>query len=379
MKHTRIKFFAAFLALIMAMLTFAGCGGDKLTDKTNKTDPGMSESKTESSTPAESSETTDVQPETLEQELLKKRGIAFDNSDYKKFIGGEGLIDSKTLFSNRTKIISAASAVSGSVFLAGSKIYKYSCKDPLSNGKNCIEVGTLPKGTTEDIIAFHDWSLDDTQLLLYYSGNAGCGCYELNATTYDGPYTVDDKYADKSYKFKNKYLYENDTKTLIDEKAFPKTVKQFTDDGTQKLLLTKDGTLYKIRNSKYYYKMDLSFLESGEEIVRLYNDNIIMTTKAYYEVFDAQDFSNYDPKDLSRYYASEGIPEAPDYRLKKIELLDKYYDEVLTISQTHLITKDYTMLPLTELTFPGGKDSPASYEYMCGKIRNWALNEGELK
>lgn len=360
MKHRKMQPVALFLALVMIMLTFAGCGDD-LTDHT---DPGMSESKPQSST------TADTQPETLEQELLKKRGIAFDNSDYKKFIGGEGLLDSKTLFSNRKGSIAAASAVSGSVFLSGNKIYKYSCKDPLEGGKNCIAVGTLPKGTTEDIIGFYDWSLGDTQLLLYYAVNGGCGVYELNATTYDDPYTVDDKYADESYKFRKSRLCENGTETLIDENAFVPTVKQFTDNGIPHLLLTKDGTLYKIRGGKYYYKMDLSFLDSGEQIVRFYNDNIVMTTKAYYEVFEAIDFGEG--------YKYDGN-SVPDYRLKKIELLDKYYDEVLTISQTHLITMDYTMLPLTELTFPGGKNSPVSYEYMCGEIRNWALNEEEFK
>ena len=37
-------------------------------------------------------------PVTLEQELLKRRGKAFDQSDYKKFLGGEGIIDTAAEF-----------------------------------------------------------------------------------------------------------------------------------------------------------------------------------------------------------------------------------------------------------------------------------------
>ena len=36
---------------------------------------------------------TGKEPTTLEQALLKERGIAYDQSDYKKFLGGEGIID----------------------------------------------------------------------------------------------------------------------------------------------------------------------------------------------------------------------------------------------------------------------------------------------
>ena len=37
------------------------------------------------------------------------------------------------------------------------------------------------------------------------------------------------------------------------------------------------------------------------------------------------------------------------YRLVKIDLLTKYYDEVLSITPSYAITKDFKALPLTEI------------------------------
>ena len=89
-----------------------------------------------------------------------------------------------------------------------------------------------------------------------------------------------------------------------------------------------------------------------------------MTDRAYYEVFDFSDLGTTNDNVNNKNYS-------PDYRLKKIELLDKYYDEVLTVSQTHLITKDYTMLPLSELTLPEDKSTERKItdKYICGRIR----------
>lgn len=226
----------------------------------------------------------------------------------------------------------------------------------------------LPKGTAEDLFCFDDMTLGGVWLELYYAENNGK--YKMEAVTYDGPYTVDDYYANRDYTFSKLYLCENGTQTQIDGAAFLKDVKQYTKckSGWFYLLLTEDG-LYKMRKNNgktYLYKMELPELEGDEKIIRIYNCNIIMTDRAYYEVFDFSDLGTTNDNVNNKNYS-------PDYRLKKIEFLDEYYDEVLTISQTHLITKDYTMLPLSELTLPedDSAERKITDKYICGRIRQW--------
>lgn len=89
------------LPLLLAMgLLLAGCSGG--TEPSEPSSDTGSSTASASSTPAASAPEPEPEPETLEQELLKKRGVAFDQSDYKTFTGAEGVLSLQTVFSVST-------------------------------------------------------------------------------------------------------------------------------------------------------------------------------------------------------------------------------------------------------------------------------------
>ena len=93
------RFSAAKLILCSALVTalLCGCSGQRETPTTGQSstretlqssalDAAPNGEQTEPATSA-----TQADPVTLEQVLLKERGIPYDRSDYKKFIGGENI------------------------------------------------------------------------------------------------------------------------------------------------------------------------------------------------------------------------------------------------------------------------------------------------
>lgn len=129
------------LPLLLAMgLLLAGCSGG--TEPSEPSSDTGSPTASAGSTPAASAPEPEPEPETLEQELLKKRGVAFDQSDYKTFTGAEGVLSLQTVFSDLNP--KKAGGNLSSVFLSGGKIYQYRCDATLPGGQNCREVGTLP-------------------------------------------------------------------------------------------------------------------------------------------------------------------------------------------------------------------------------------------
>ena len=69
-------------AILIAFILFCGCAGNggKTSRPTGEKDTSLTAS-------------TQAEPVTLEQALLKERGRPYDQSDYKKIIGGDGIID----------------------------------------------------------------------------------------------------------------------------------------------------------------------------------------------------------------------------------------------------------------------------------------------
>lgn len=66
-------------------------------------------------------------------------------------------------------------------------------------------------------------------------------------------------------------------------------------------------------------------------LLHIYNDRIVKTDKCFYEVV------NYSEQ-------NETIPTT-----MKINLLSKYYDEVLTFTYEYVILKDYTLIPINDI------------------------------
>ena len=72
----------------------------KENERTNRFDSIYQKAKPLQAAAAASAPEPEPEPETLEQELLKKRGVAFDQSDYKTFTGAEGVLSLQTVFSD---------------------------------------------------------------------------------------------------------------------------------------------------------------------------------------------------------------------------------------------------------------------------------------
>lgn len=113
--------------VMCAMLIFAvlcGCskGNETLQAKTNS----LNQSGTQNTA-------TEAEPITLEQALLKSRGIPFDRSDYKKFVGGEDIITEYAEFD--CNLDHGYSKDINDLLVAGGKLYQANFNSALVNGK----------------------------------------------------------------------------------------------------------------------------------------------------------------------------------------------------------------------------------------------------
>lgn len=117
--------------LLLASLALSACGKKP------------SETYSSTSIPEPSQNTsTQAEPVTLEQALLKERGKPYDQSDYKTFVGGEGIINEYAEFD--CNLDHGYSKTVNDLVVADGKLYQANFNSVLANGKNIQEVGTLP-------------------------------------------------------------------------------------------------------------------------------------------------------------------------------------------------------------------------------------------
>ena len=165
--RARTALCAALIAVLLCGL--CGCGDES---KPESSQPAVTE-KTATQTPEESA---DTEPETLEQELLKRRGKSFDASDYKKIAGAEGIIDINSEFD--CFIDHGYSEGTDCIIVSGGKIYKANFNSLLSNGKNVQEAGTLPEIAAVRYWRFtHDGEMGD----MYFCNNT---YYKMSCTPF---------------------------------------------------------------------------------------------------------------------------------------------------------------------------------------------------
>ena len=97
----------------------------------------------------------------------------------------------------------------------------------------------------------------------------------------------------------------------------------------------KDNILYRLNytNSKYptITKVDGNY--EGEKVIRIYNERILKTDKAFYEIV------SYFDNNLNKTITTT----------IKINLLTKYYNDVLTFTYKYVILKDYTLIPINDV------------------------------
>ncbi len=103
----------------------------------------------------------------------------------------------------------------------------------------------------------------------------------------------------------------------------------------------------------------------GEKAVAILNGNILATDQAFYQIM-YDDISENDLSYEEKTTNADGTPAAylpkfgggNRYRLVKLELLSRYYSDVLTIAHDYIITADYKLLPATEAI---GEDYESGY------------------
>lgn len=118
------------------------------------------------------------------------------------------------------------------------------------------------------------------------------------------------------------------------------------------LHMVKDNIIYKLTIpyegfDKKFYPFTKTKIEGnyeGEKILNVYNDRIIRTDKAFYEVVD--------------YYKNGERTSAT----LKMSMLTKYYDDVLTFTYKYVVLKDYTLIPISD-TFINRNKKYVEYNY----------------
>ena len=289
----------------------------------------------------------------------------------KTFVGGEGLLNLDTVFTDTDPAV--AKGELSSVFLSGGKLYKFGTDSALPNGKNCMEIYSLPDKAKP--IYLHSGDFNGADLDVIFSDGKR---FSLDAPSNNGPYTAKESKFGMIF-FEHTYQYSADGKTLSEIPDFRSRITRF-DLGSGTVIADGRLYIYAAKQDKdvtagitsYFddknrgviiWEANCSAMSDGEKIITLFNGNILVTDKAFYKlVYDAVPDNSTDYTDKttnSDGTAADYLPKfggGNRYRLKKIEKLTAYYNEIATITHSAVITYDNKILPLTEII-------PAENEY----------------
>ena len=262
----------------------------------------------------------DIKNSGLVKEVLKNKNK--DKNDYKKFIGGEVLSDS-------TNFIEYA-------FISNNRAYIYN-PEKLKNGELSYKfVYEIPS----NIVVTNIGIPHGADIYFYDSTGREYTIYDDNVDN-----NIEDSFdmfERATYKFKevDNALYSVAHNLTRD---YDLRCNQF---------YAKDNILYEIQEEYYHftekrtvhattYKVNGNY--EGEKILRIYNDRILKTDKGFYEI--------------ARYSGDDG----PITATFKIDLLSKYYDEVLTFTYEYVVLKDYTLIPIDDVMINRNKKYQTSF------------------
>ena len=262
----------------------------------------------------------DIKNSGLVKEVLKNKNK--DKNDYKKFIGGEVLSDS-------TNFIEYA-------FISNNRAYIYN-PEKLKNGELSYKfVYEIPS----NIVVTNIGIPHGADIYFYDSTGREYTIYDDNVDN-----NIEDSFdmfERATYKFKevDNVLYSVAHNLTRD---YDLRCNQF---------YAKDNILYEIQEEYYHftekrtvhattYKVNGNY--EGEKILRIYNDRILKTDKGFYEI--------------ARYSGDDG----PITTTFKIDLLSKYYDEVLTFTYEYVVLKDYTLIPIDDVMINRNKKYQTSF------------------
>lgn len=136
-----------------------------------------------------------------------------------------------------------------------------------------------------------------------------------------------DMYLNADYKLSDYLKWEYSTEYLG---------KKIDYDFMSNYVYVKDNIIYRLlynSNDKYPTIDKVSGNYEGEKVIRIYNERIVKTDKGFYELM------SYFDTDLNKTITTT----------VKINLLTKYYDDVLTFTYKYVILKDYTLIPINDI------------------------------
>ena len=135
-----------------------------------------------------------------------------------------------------------------------------------------------------------------------------------------------DMYLNANYKLSDYLKWEYSTEFLG---------KKIDYDFMSNYFYVKDNILYfkNYGNEKYPTIEKVSGNYEGEQVSRIYNERILKTDKAFYELM------SYFDNDLNKRIITT----------VKINMLTKYYDEVLTFTYKYVALKDLTLIPINDI------------------------------
>lgn len=248
----------------------------------------------------------DTEPTTLVEAVLKKNNKTKEEANYKKITGGE-VLNENTCFRNYA-------------FISNNSIYIYN-PQRLNNGEfEYKKVFDIP----ENIKAMN----------IQPGFGADIKFIDYNDTLY----TLHDNNLDN--KVRDSYdMYQSALYSLSDSLKWEYSTtylgKKIDYDFMSNYVYAKDNILYGISygNNKYPSIEKVSGNYENEKIIRIYNERILKTDKGFYEIMDY--FDNSLNKKITT--------------TVRINMLTKYYDEVLTFTYKYVILKDYTLIPINDV------------------------------
>ena len=157
-----------------------------------------------------------------------------------------------------------------------------------------------------------------------------------------------DMYLNANYSLSNYLKWEYSTEFLG---------KKIDYDFMSEYAYVKDNILYSKNygNEKYPTIEKISGNYEGEKVIRIYNERILKTDKGFYELMSFFD------KNLNKRIVTT----------VKINMLTKYYDEVLTFTYKYVILKDLTLIPINDIMENRVRDY--QYDYFLSGFNN--MNE----
>ena len=147
-----------------------------------------------------------------------------------------------------------------------------------------------------------------------------------------------DMFLNADYKLNNYLKWEYSTEFLGKKTDY---------DFMSNYVYVKDNILYRLlyNNDRYPAVDKVSGNYEGEKVIRIYNERIVKTDKAFYELM------SYFDTDLNKTVTTT----------VKINMLTKYYDEVLTFTYKYVVLKDLTLIPINDVMESRVRDYPYDY------------------